>query len=34
MQTRIKAKNGGANWEVLIEDGMGGEGNLEATMVG
>ncbi len=34
MQTQTRAKNGGANEEVSIEDGMGGEGDSEAAAVG
>lgn len=34
MQTRTIAGNGGANQQVSIENGMGGEIHLEATMVG
>jgi len=34
MQTQTRARNGGANEEVSIEDGMGGERDSEATTVG
>jgi hypothetical protein len=34
MQTQTRARNGGANEEVSIEDGMGGEGDSEAATVG
>jgi hypothetical protein len=34
MQIRTKARNGGANQQVSVEDGMGGEGDLEARVVG
>jgi hypothetical protein len=34
MQTQARTRNGGTNQEVSIEDGMGGEGDLEVMVVG
>jgi hypothetical protein len=34
MQTRTRTNNGGTNQEGLVEDDMGGEGELEARVVG
>ncbi len=34
MHIQTRAKNGGTNQQVSIEDGMGGEGDLEARVVG
>jgi hypothetical protein len=34
MQTRTKARNSGTSQQVSIENGMGGEGDLEEGVVG